>query len=160
MSKIYLHNVGISYPSIINRPFYEGQYRKYRATLLIPKSDTATKAKLDTAIKEALIIADLKDEKGISYKMVDYLSCLKDGNITGQGHHHYGNWTLIGSNDEKPIVTTIDGESIINEGVIYPGCRVNAIVDIYAKKNEFGKFIIATLKSVQLLENSKINVKG
>jgi len=43
--------------------------------------------------------------------------------------------------DKSPVVEA--------DGVIYSGCYVNAIIDLWAQDNQFGKRINATLLGVQ-----------
>ena len=145
MAKIHLKNVRISYPSLFAPSVYKGKEGKYEATFLIPKEDTSTKAILDKAIEEALADAKIKG------KIPSDKCCLSDGDEKEDTNYH-GYWSIKAGNKKRPQVIN-RGMSPITEadGVIYPGCKVMAIIDIWIQDNDWGKRINANLYGVQFV---------
>jgi len=61
-----------------------------------------------------------------------------------------GNVYLTARNTVRPTVVRKDNSLLTEaDGVIYPGCYVHAIVDIWAQDNQFGQRINASLLSVR-----------
>lgn len=145
MSKIQLKNVRLSFPSVFQKATFNGQEGKYEATFLIDKSDTETKAKLDEVIASALAEAKIKVP---SDKM-----CLKDGdNIDYDGYENV--WSFKGSSAKRPTVINRDKTPITEEdGILYAGCYVNAVVDIWVQKNDYGKRVNGNLYAIQFVKD-------
>ena len=145
MSKIHLNNVRLSFPSIFNKATFEGKETKFEATLLIPKSDTATKAVLDEAIKS--LLAEAKMKVG-----ADKI-CLKDGDDSDYDGYE-GNWSLKASNSKRPRLVNKDKTPIVEEdNILYAGCYVNAIIDLWAQNNGYGKRVNANLLGIQFVKD-------
>jgi hypothetical protein len=145
MSKIYLNNVRLSFPKIFNKATFEGKETKFEATLLIPKSDTATKAVLDEAIKS--LLAEAKMKVG-----ADKI-CLKDGDDSDYDGYE-GNWSLKASNSKRPTLVNKDKTPIVEEdNILYAGCYVNAIIDLWAQNNGYGKRVNANLLGIQFVKD-------
>ena len=143
MAKIKLENVRLSFPSIFRRAVFEGDEGKYEATFLIPKDDKKTKKALDAAIEAAIAEAKVKVPKD-KY-------CLKDGDESEYDGYE-GNWSLKAANSKRPTVINRDKSPLTEEDeVIYAGCRVNAIIDIWIQNNKWGKRVNANLYGVQFL---------
>ena len=112
---------------------------KYSVTILLPKSDTATKARLDTAIKAA-------KKRGLDTKKykdgtpVDKLPTpIWDGDgyradgYTEFGPEAKGCWVFTASckQDKKPQVVDATGNPIIDASEIYSGCYGRVSVDFF-----------------------------
>lgn len=150
MSKaIKLNNVRLSFPSLFKPAVFNGVEGKYEATFLIPKSDKAVKAQLDAAIKALLV-----ENKA---KVPADKICLKDGDES-EYDGYAGNWSIKASNkdlkgrirDRNPKVILLE-----DDGKIYAGCRVNAMVEFWFQNNNYGKRINANLLGVQFFEDDK-----
>lgn len=112
---------------------------KYSVTVLVPKTDTATKARLDAAIKAA-------KERGVKERRfkdgtpVDRLpSPIYDGDgyradgYTEFGPEAKGMWVFTAScrQEKKPQVVDAAGNPIIDPTEIYSGCWGRVSVDFF-----------------------------
>ena len=147
MQKIQLKNVIISFPSIFNRAMFNGEEGKFEATFLIPKDDLKTKALLDQAIAKAIASAKIKVP---SDKI-----CLKDGDDS-EYEGFKNNWSLKASTGKRPTVINRDKTPLIeSDEVIYAGCKVNAIIDLWVQNNRYGKRVNANLYGIQFVADGK-----
>jgi len=149
MALIQLKNVTISYPSLFSPAVFEGVEGKYEATFLIPKSDLKTKALLDQAITEAIVASKVKG------KIPSEKYCLTDGDERGDESYH-GSWSIKAGNKKRPTVIN-RAKSPITEAddIIYPGCKVDAIIDIWIQDNKWGKRVNANLYGVRFVADGE-----
>lgn len=76
--------------------------------------------------------------------------CLHDGDSKPDYEGFSGNWYVSARSYTRPKVVHQNKTAITEaDGVIYPGCRVTAVIDIWAQDNKFGKRINAGLGGVQ-----------
>lgn len=150
MSKIKLHNVRISFPSLFRKAVFSGEETKYEATFLLDKEAQADKIEeIETAIagmlKNNLKGAKLKEDK----------LCLKDGDdIEYSGYA--GNMSLKASNNKRPKILDRDKSQLTEDDErIYAGCYVNAVVELWAQDNQWGKRINANLLGVQFFKDGE-----
>ena len=83
--------------------------------------------------------------------------CLHRGDVTKAGAPEYAGLYFLSGNNKKRF-TIIDGDRsplTAADGRPYSGCYVNAIVDIYAQDNSFGKRINATITGIQFLRHAE-----
>lgn len=136
---------------------------KYSATLLIPKSDTATIQRVQAAIQAAV-----KDgvERGYFAKPIDPMATkyppLRDGdtpNSNGEqrGPEFAGHWFIPAkaSTSRKPFVVDQQVQPIIEEEEIYSGCFVNMAIQFFAYKGTSNKGISASLTGVQKVKDGE-----
>lgn len=154
--KVQLQDVRLSFAQALFEPQQvQGQgEKKFSASFVFPKDHPAT-----AAIKKGLEAA-AKDKWGakagevyMALKAGDKL-CLHDGDAKPQYEGYPGNMFLNASNKIKPLV--IDGNKSPLEataGRPYSGCYVNAVVELWAQDNKFGKRINASLMGVQFLRD-------
>ncbi len=145
--RIHLKNVRLSFPSVFKKSVYDGKEGKYEATFLIPKSNKELKKSLDIAI--AKYIAEAK------IKIAPDKICLKDGDeIEYDGYADH--WAIKASNSKRPNVFHKDGSSLTDEdGVIYAGCWVYAIVDFWVQNNKYGKRLNANLYGIRFVKDDE-----
>lgn len=112
---------------------------KYSVTVLLPKSDTATKARIDRAIKAALEKGQ-KDKKFRDGVPLDRLPTpIYDGDgyradgFTPFGPECKGMWVFTAScrQERKPEVVDIHGNPIIDPSEIYSGIWARVSCDFY-----------------------------
>ena len=112
---------------------------KYSVTVLLPKADTATKARLDAAIRAAKE-KGVKDRKFKENVPLDRLPTpIYDGDgyradgFTPFGPECKGMWVFTAScgQDRKPSVVDAAGNPIIDATEIYSGCWGRVSVDFY-----------------------------
>lgn len=155
----------LSYPNLfVPRKADDNAEPKYSATLLIPKTDTATvqrvQAAIDAAVKDGI-------DRGVFKVPIDPSSTtyppLRDGdtpNKNGEprGEEFAGHWFIAAkaSTKRKPFVVHGDRSPLINEEDIYAGCYVNMAVQFYAYDSKAGgKGISASLVGVQFVKDGE-----
>ncbi len=147
MAKITLKNVRLSFPSLFHKAVFDGKEGKYEATFLLDKSDEKTHKAVEDAIDAAI--------KEAKIKVPSDKRCLKDGDDS-EYDGYAGMWSIKASQSSRP--TVIDrGKSPLTEDddVIYAGCYVNAIIDIWIQNNQFGKRANANLFGVQFVKGGE-----
>ena len=153
----HVKNVRISFPKLFNAESFAGDPTSkpaYSASFLLPPNHPQLKA------LKAAIVAVAKEKwaekapamlKAIESKDA---SCLHDGNNKADTDGYAGNFYLSARSYTRPLVIDRDKTPLTEaDGVIYGGCFVNVLVDIYAQDSQFGKRINAVLKGVQFLRD-------
>lgn len=146
--KIKLQNVRISFPSLFRKAVFNGEETKFEGTFLLNKDSHAESIKqIQKAIEEKLK-TDLKGAKLSADKI-----CLKDGDeIDYDGYA--GHMSIKASNNKRPMVIDRDKSPLTEEdNRIYAGCYVNAIIELWAQNNQYGKRINANLLGVQFAKD-------
>jgi len=148
--QIKLQNVRLSFPSVFRKAVFNGEETKFEATFLIHKSEQAELAKM---VKDAIaqkLKVDLKGAKLPADKI-----CLKDGDdISYEGYADH--WSIKASNNKRPMVIDRDKTPLSeDDNRIYAGCYVNAIIEIWAQNNAYGKRINANLFGVQFAKDGE-----
>ena len=146
--KIKMQNVRLSFPSLFRKAVFNGEETKFEANLLIEKDSELAKTVKDGIA--GLIKTELKGAKLGPDKL-----CMKDGDeLTYDGCA--GHWSLKASNAKRPLVIDKDKTPLTEEdGRIYAGCYVNAIVELWAQNNAYGKRINAKLMGVQFAKDGE-----
>ena len=126
-----------------------GDTPKFSSCFILEKDDPQIKM-----INEAIVKTAKEKWKEDADKILkaaknkDYL-CLHDGDDKAQYEGFEGNVYISASSYKKPVVRNTDGTPLSEEqGVLYAGCYVHAIVDVWAMDNKYGKKINAELKAV------------
>ena len=156
MSKVNIADVLISYPQLfepVQTASGEGK-AQFSAAFLISKDHPAIK-KINAAIKE---VADAKwgAKSAAQLKALQTADkvCLHDGDNKADYAGYEGNFFINASNATQPTVLNRDKSPLReSDGVIYSGCYVNAIIEVWAQDNKYGKRINATLSGVQFLKD-------
>ena len=150
MSKIKLQNVRLSFPSLFRKAMFSGEETKFEGTFLLNKDGQAEKiAEIETAI-ETLIADKLKGAKLKADKI-----CLKDGDdIEYDGYA--GHMSIKASNGKRPMVLDRDRTPLSeDDNRPYSGCYVNAVLELWAQDNQYGKRINANLLGVQFFKDGQ-----
>ena len=158
--KVVLLDVRLSFPEVFKAVQYQGQGPfNYRTVIYIPK-DSDNHKKALKAFAEA---ANEKwGQKGPTYLKAilgDKGKCaLSDGDLK-EDERTAGQMLLTALRDEKsgpPKIVDRKKEIDLNgsEGKIYSGVRANAIVDIFAQDNKFGKGLRCGLNSLQFVAHA------
>ena len=155
MAKIKLQNVRLSFPSLFRKAQFQGEETKYEATFMLHKeqhADTIKEIKnaIDAAIKENLKGAKLPADK----------ICLKDGDESGRDEYE-GHYTIKAANSKRPKVIDRDNSPLTeDDGKPYSGCYVNAVIELWAQNNGYGKRINANLLGVQFAKDGEPFASG
>jgi len=140
--KIKLNNARISFPSLWSHSKYQGESTgKYDCTLVLDNVANAADIKKLNAEIARLTKESFKGKKLSSDKI-----CLKDADE----EHFPNSMSIKASNKTRPTIIDKDKSQLTeDDGVIYAGCYVNAVVDLWAQSSGFGKRINASLMGVQ-----------
>ena len=150
MSKIKMHNVRLSFPSLYRKAVFGGDETKFEGTFLLDKTDHADVIKnIEIAIKA--ISKDKHKGKALAPDKV----CLKDGD-TIDYDGYAGNMSIKASSTKRPMVLGADKAPLTeDDGKPYAGCYVNAIVELWGQKNQFGERVNANLLAVQFAKDGE-----
>lgn len=145
-TEISLKNVRVSFPHIFEPKAFPGSpVAKFSCTFLLDKTIHKDLIIKVAALIKEVALSNFKDKK---LPMADKL-CLRDGDLTGR-EENVGCWVLTASEAKRPIVVDQSRTPLVKEDeVIYPGCRVNAKVRLWAQDNQYGRRINANLIGVQ-----------
>ena len=147
--KLKLTNVRLSFPNLFTRAVFNGEEGKYGATLLLPKSEKAQVKAIDEAIA-SMIKTELKGAKLPSDKL-----CKRDGDDADYAGYE-DCWSIKASNGVRPLVLDrLKAPLTADDEVVYAGCYVNAIIELWAQNNQWGKRINANLLGVQFVKDGE-----
>lgn len=154
--KVVLKNVRLAFPSLFTASrFNEQSEPKFSATLLVEKgsdNDKAVQAAIKQVAKDkwgAKAESTLKKIEGNPNKYA-----YKDGDDTDyDGFENH--MAIRASNKVRPTVVNKDRSPIAeSDGIIYGGCYVNAIIEVFAYDNS-GSGISASMKGVQFVKDGE-----
>ena len=127
---------------------------KYSVSLIIPKSDTATVAKIHAAIQAAYDEGQskLKGSSKTVPALEDLKTPLRDGDRDRKGDEAYANaWFINANSTTKPGVVDSDKQPILDTSELYSGIIGMASVNFYAYNSNGNKGIACGLNHIQKL---------
>jgi hypothetical protein len=147
-----------SYASVWEPKSINGGTPKFSVSLIIPKSDTTTIAKIKAAIKAAYQEGESK-LKG-NGKSVPPLSSLKvplrDGDIERPDDEAYANAFFINANSTTaPGIVDADVNPVINRSEVYSGVYGRASINFYAFNSNGNRGIACGLQNLQLIKDGE-----
>lgn len=146
-TKVVTGVVRLSYPHLFEpAAVNDGEKKKYSCAILIPKSDTATIAKIQAAQKAAAEEGKAK----LGGKIPANLKVpLRDGDEEKPEDEAYaGHYFLNATSNTQPQVIDKSGMTLTEEDV-YPGCYVRVSLNMYAfNAEQKSKGIAAGLNNV------------
>lgn len=131
---------------------------KYSVTLLIPKNDTATFAKMQAAMKEA---ADkFRERNGATSLPAKPNHTIHDGDGTRDSGDPYGPeckgcWVITVSSKQKPVIVDAFRNEVTDPAEVYSGCYGRAAINFYGYNQSGKKGISAGLLSIQKLSDGE-----
>ena len=152
--------VRLSYTNLFQpRAQKEGAEPKYSTTILVPKTDTATKAAIDAAINAAI-------EQGVSkcwggQRPPRPSICVHDGDgprpSDGQpyGPECKGCWVITASSKNPPFVVDRNVQPILQQTEVYSGMYGRANVTFFPYANSGNKGVGCALNGVQKLRDGE-----
>lgn len=154
IGRLMLNNVRLSFPALFTaEPFKPGDEAKFKATFLIEAGSPQAK-KVD-----AVILAILKEKFSAPGKAEAVLKqirnnpnkfCWQDGSTKSYDGYE-GMMALSAKAKTRPTVVAQDRSPLAEEdGKPYPGCYVNASVDLFVYDNS-GVGVSASLRGVQFV---------
>lgn len=133
-----------------------GAKPKYSGVFIFPK-DSETQALVDVEVKK--VAAEkwgAKADSVLKQLVASQKLCIRDGDTKADYDGFEGNMYLSASNDKRPGVFDRDRTPLSEEdGRPYPGCYVNARVEIWAQDNQYGRRINAQILGVQFSKDGE-----
>lgn len=150
--------VRLSYVHLFQPYARQGQEPRYSVTILIPKSDVATKQRIDAAIQTAI-------QKGISgvwngARPPQPKTPIWDGDGVRQngepfGPEAKGHWVLTASSKQQQAIVDANLNPIINQTEVYSGMYGRVNINFFAFSNSGNRGIGAGLGPVQKLADGE-----
>ncbi len=131
---------------------------KYSVSLIIPKSDTATVAKIKAAIKAAYDEGQskLKGNSKFVPELEDLKTPLRDGDKERKGDEAYEGCYFVNANSTtKPGVVDGDRNPILETSELYSGIYGRASINFYAFNSNGNKGIACGLNNLQKLADGE-----
>ena len=158
-TKVITGRVRLSFVNVFEpKAPVEGGDAKYSVTLLIPKSDTATAAKIKAAMAEAR--ENFCRKNGANALPAKPITTLHDGD--GQrpngeefGPECKGHYVITVSSKQKPVIVDRNGQAILDSTEVYSGCYGRAAINFYGYSKAGKKGISAGLLSIQKLADGE-----
>lgn len=146
---LQVKNVRLSFPSLWKKAVFDGKEGKFEATLLLDKADKKTRNKVRAMITQALVDAKLEG------KVDKDRMFLRDGDKSEYAGFA-GNWSLKAANNVRPKIINRDKSQLSEEdGVMYAGCYVNAVISVWVQNNAYGKRVNANLLGIQFVRDGE-----
>lgn len=147
---ITITKVRLSYPHVFKR---ETKYNKFSATFLISKTTEEgkettkkIKAEYDRICKESFD-GKVPAFTGHKYPIRDGDDL--DQNGDAKGAEYAGHWYVTAKSDSRPNVFNNDKTAVAEEdNIIYAGCYVHGLINLYAVTNKETKGVYVGLKGV------------
>ena len=151
--KIVTGKVRFSYANVFSpKASVEGGTPKYSVSLIIPKSDKETIAKITKAFEETKQSAAAyfggSVPKGLK-------GGLRDGDEEKDDPAYAGCYFINANSAQKPGVVDADLNPIIDAGEFYSGCYGRASITFYPYNAQGSKGIACGLNNVQKLEDGE-----
>ena len=129
---------------------------KYSVSLIIPKSDTVTIAKIRAAIQAAYTEGEskLKGSSKLVPALEDIKTPLRDGDKDRKGDDAYANAYFVNANSTtKPGVVDADRQPILDTSELYSGIIGRASINFYAFNSNGNRGIACGLNNIQKLSD-------
>jgi len=151
-------NTRWSYANVWDAKSINGGAPKYSVSLIIPKSDTATVAKIKAAIEAAYQEGQAK-LKG-NGKSVPPLAAIKnplrDGDIERPDDEAYKGCYFINANSSSaPGIVDADRQPILERSEVYSGVYGRASINLYAFNSNGNKGIACGLNNLQKIRDGE-----
>ncbi len=134
------------------------QEAKYSVTILVPKSDTETKLRIDSAIAAATNVGISKCWNGAKPPVLAVPVYDGDGvrpNGEPFGAECRGCWVFTASSKQAPQVVDLSLNPIINASEVYSGCYARVNVNFFPYNSNGKRGIGCGLNCVQKLEDGE-----
>ena len=129
---------------------------KYSVSLIIPKFDTVTVAKIRAAIQAAYEEGQskLKGNSKFVPALEDIKTPLRDGDKDRKGDEAYQNsWFVNANSTTKPGVVDADRQPILDSSELYSGIIGRASINFYAFNSSGNRGIACGLNNIQKLSD-------
>ncbi len=143
-----------SYANVWEAKSINGSSPKYSVSLIVPKSDTKTVAKIKAAIQAAYEEGQgkLKGNGKSVPPLATIKSPLRDGDIERPDDPAYANAYFINANSATaPGIVDADRNPVLNRSEVYSGVYGRASINLYAYNANGNRGIACGLNNLQLL---------
>lgn len=155
-TKVVTGVVRLSYANVWEpKAINEGQQPKYSVSLIIPKSDTETIAKInaavDAAIEEGIGKFGGKKPNKASLKLP-----LRDGDTEREDDEAYaGSYFINANSNTAPQIVDMKVQPILERGEVYSGVYARVSVNFYAFNSSGNKGIACGLGNIQKVKDGE-----
>lgn len=168
--KLHLNNVRVSFANGLYKAtaMEAGQQEKFGADFILQPDSVVLRVNADgtktkTTLKDAELAVATEAWKANGAKVLASLEAskkaIRDGskrvNKAGDVYEGYeGNTYVTAKSATRPLLVDANRQPVTEEdGAIYSGCYVNAIVELYANTQPTKKGVFAGLKGVQFVKD-------
>ena len=153
-TRVITGEVRLSYANLFEAKSIQGSKPKYSVSLIIPKSDNATLARIEAAI-DAAIEAGIAKFGGKRPNKAALKLPLRDGD-TERDDEAYANSMFVNANSTTPPQVVDESLSpILDRSQVYSGCYARASITFYAFNTNGNKGIACGLGNVQKIRDGE-----
>lgn len=149
-TRVVTGEVRLSYANIFEAKSIQGGKPKYSVSLIIPKGDTETLAKIERTI-DAAIDAGIGKFGGKRPNKAALKLPLRDGDIE-RDDEAYANAMFVNAN---PQVVGTDLQPILGASEVYSGCYARVSISFYAFNTNGNRGIACGLGNIQKLRDGE-----
>lgn len=153
-TRVVTGEVRLSYANLFEAKSIQGSKPKYSVSLIIPKSDKATLAKIEAAIDAAIEAGTAKFGGKRPNKAALKLP-LRDGD-TERDDEAYANSMFVNANSTTPPQVVDESLApILDRSQVYSGCYGRASITFYAFNTNGNKGIACGLGNIQKIRDGE-----
>ena len=148
----------LSYANIWQAKSINGGAPKYSASVLIPKGDTKTVAKVKAAIQAAYEEGEgkLKGNGKTAPSLASLKTPLRDGDTERPDDEAYaGHWFINANSNTAPGVVDSNREPIYDTSEIYSGVYARVSLSFYAFNSNGNRGIACALQNIQKVRDGE-----
>lgn len=152
-TRVVTGEVRLSFAHIFEPTSYNGNDPKYSVSLIIPKTDTETIAKINAAIDAAIAEGAAKFGGKIPKKELLKLP-LRDGDFEREHDEPYrGAMFVNASSKQAPAVVDRQLQPILDPAEVYSGCYARVSINFYVFNANGNRGVAAGLCNIQKLRD-------
>lgn len=153
-TRVITGEVRLSYANLFEAKSIQGSKPKYSVSLIIPKSDQTTLAKIEAAI-DAAIEAGIGKFGGKRPNKAALKLPLRDGD-TERDDEAYANSMFVNANSTTPPQVVDETLApILDRSQVYSGCYARASITFYAFNTNGNKGIACGLGNIQKIRDGE-----
>ncbi|MFQ9338382.1 MAG: DUF2815 family protein [Varibaculum sp.] len=153
-TRVVTNVVRLSYANLFEPKSIQGSKPKYSVSLIIPKSDKATLAKIEAAIDAAIEAGTAKFGGKRPNKAALKLP-LRDGDTERDDPAYEGAMFVNANSTTPPQVVDESLSPILDRSQVYSGCYARASITFYAFNTNGNKGVACGLGNVQKLRDGE-----
>jgi hypothetical protein len=153
-SKIITNKVRFSYANVWQPKSINGGDEKYSVSLIIPKTDKETIARINEAVEEAKKAGTAKF--GAKFTSGNFKLPLRDGDIDRPDDENYKDAYFVNANSTTaPGIIDRNKQPILDTTEVYSGCYGRASIVFYPFNSNGNKGIACGLQNLQKLSDGE-----